>query len=352
MRSFAAAILVLTTTAFAQGFTSPAGYIATEGSSNHDYILFKYDDLRWQQLDQTNMGLTPSLVSRVSWRRDGTSAADPTWIARTIDMEVVLSNAVMPGAISETFDANYSGPPTSVFASRPVNLPDWTAQPASAPAPFNFNLTLDAPWLHTGLEPFLWELRITNNISASDYGNDFQSTPGSTSSSNSGAAIGTGCVATGRTAAMSLTGTAKNQFTRFRLAYAVTNAPATTPVWLNVDFVNSNFAIPGLCTNVIAAPTINATIGISDATGAVPSFSLENLPFSQSTVGATLYAQALALDFGLGALPIALSNGRSLTFPATPANAAPVTRIYEYRLANGTMRAASVWTGGIVALFD
>lgn len=46
---------------------------------------------------------------------------------------------------------------------------------------------------------------VTNNSSAADYGNDLQSASGSTGSSNTGTVLGTGCIATGQTAAMALT---------------------------------------------------------------------------------------------------------------------------------------------------
>lgn len=345
------AAILLSGAAAAQGFTSPAGYTTTEGSSNHDYILFRYNDLRWQQLDATSVGQAPFLIQRMSWRRDGTVGTDATWIPRTIDIGAVLSNSVTPGAISEGYDANYSGTPTNVFVSRPVNLPDWTLNLGS-PAPFNLNLPLDVPWLYTATEPFLWELNVTNNTSLSDYGNDFQSITGSTSTSTSGTSIGTGCIATGQTTAMALAGTVKNQVTRFRIAYTVTRAPASTPVFMNVDFVNSNLAVPGLCTNLIALPTIGFGIGNSDAAGAVPEFALENVPYNPAVVGATIFSQALAPDFGQAVLPFALSNGRSHTFPSPPATSAQVTRVYGYRTSPTAMRAPSVWTGGIVTLFD
>lgn len=335
----------------AQGFTSPAGLITTEGSSNHDYILFKYNDLRWQQLDDTSLGINPMQVTRISWRRDGVVALDPTWIARTIDIKVVLSDSVQAGAISEGFDANYLGAPTVAFASRPVSLPDWTAAPAVPPAPFDLNLTLDAPWVYTGVNSYLWELQVTNNASNSDYGNDFQSATGSTGTSNSGTIIGTGCIATGQTAAMTLACALKNQVSRFRAGYTVTRAPALAPAVLFIDGANANLPFPGLCANLIAMPTLQVGMGNADAAGAI-TFALENIPFQPSTVGVTIYSQAIAIDVGQAGLPVALSPGRSNVFPATPATPTTVSRVYEYRLAAGSMRAASVWTGGIVTLLD
>jgi len=164
--------------------------------------------------------------------------------------------------------------------------------------------------------------------------------------------IGTGCIATGQASAMSLAATLKNQFVRFRLAYNVTRAPASSPVFMNIDFVNSNLPVPGLCANVIAVPTISFGVGMSDIAGTVPELALENIPFNAALIGTTIYSQALAPDFGQPVLPFALSNGRSHTFPSTPATPSTVTRVYGYRLASGAMRAPSVWTGGIVTLFD
>lgn len=342
--------LCLVSAATAQ-FTSPAGYLTTEGSSNHDYILFKYNDLTWQQLDATSVGQSPFNIQRISWRRDAVTGLDPTWIARTVDIGVYLADSVLPGAVSESYAANYKNAPAYVFISRPVNLPDWTQPAVSTPAPWDFVIPLDQPWPYLGVDPFLWELRITNNTSNSDYGNDFQSVSGSTGSSNVGTAIGTGCIATGQTLAMSLAASFQNKFVRFRTAFNVTRAAASSPAFLFLDSVQSNLPLPGLCGSVYALPTIQVPIGVSDSAGTVPEFAL-HLPFAASTVGLTLYSQAAVIDVGQTGLPLALSNGRSNTFPATPTTPAPVTRVYGYRLASGTMRAPSVWTGGIVTRFD
>jgi len=336
----------------AQGFTSPAGYLTTEGSSNHDYILFKYDDMRWQQLDDTSLNQPATNVQRISWRRDGTSGADPAWTARTIDIEVVLSHSVPAGSISERFPANYTGNTATVFASRPVNLPDWTQPPAATPAPWDLVLQLDTPWPYAGTSPYLWEVRVRNNQSASDYGNDFQSISGTTGTSNSGTLLGTGCTATGQTSSMALSSTIKNQVTRFRIAYNLTNGPITQPAYVNLDLSNANLTVPGLCTTVFATPLIPIPLGTTDASGDVQGFSIENIAFNPALVGVQLYSQAIALDPGQPGIPVALSNGRLNTIPSTPANPASVTRGYAYRLSTGSMRSPSVWTGGIVTRLD
>ena len=51
--------------------TSPAGLLTTEGSSSHDYILWRYDEMTYQQLDETSVGQGPLAFQRIAWRRDG-----------------------------------------------------------------------------------------------------------------------------------------------------------------------------------------------------------------------------------------------------------------------------------------
>lgn len=342
--------MALTAGGVAAQFTSPNGYLTTEGSSNHDYILFKYDEMRWQQLDDSSIGQAPQLVQRISWRRDGTSANDPAWAARTMDIEVVLSDSVPAAGVSTTQDANYAGNTATVFTMKPVNLPDWTAQPASTPAAFDLVLQLDQPWPYTGLQSFLWEVRTQNNTSAADYGNDFQSMPGSNASGNNGSAVGTGCVATGNSTAMALAARAENQITQYRVGYTVTNAPANQPAFVNIDFSNSNLSVPGLCANIIALPTFLLTAGTTDLNGEL-TYGLENIPGSINLAGATIFSQALVFDPGQ-TYGITLSNGRSNTFPTQPSSPTMTSRVYGYRLASGSFRAPSAWTGGIVTRFD
>jgi hypothetical protein len=210
---------------------------------------------------------------------------------------------------------------------------------------------LDQPWVYTGLKPLLWELRITNNASAADYGNDFQTLTGSTSTLNSGTVVGTGCIATGQATAMALTTSVKNQFIRFRIGFGIARAVVSSPVLVMIAGSNSNLPVPGLCTSLIAMPILLVSIGTADATGAITEFAIANIP-AAGLVGGVFFAPALCPDFGQGGIPVALSNGRQSTFPAPAATPARVTRVYGYRLTATSMRAPSVWTGRIVTLLD
>jgi len=332
-------------------FTSPAGHLTAEGDGSHDYVLFRFDDVTWQQLDATSVGQPASNIQRIAWRRDAVTGLDPTWIARTIAIGVYLADAVLPGAISETYAANYRNPPVNVFASRAVSLPDWTQPAVSTPAPWDFVLPLDQPWTYAGIHPFLWELRVTNNTTAREYGNDFQSIAGWTGATNAGTSNGTGCIATGQTTAMALIASFKNQFVRFRAGFTVTRAPANASTFLFLDSTPANLSLPGLCRSLYALPTVQFALGNSP-TGNLREFALDNLQLPASAVGVTLYSQALAIDPGQTGLPLVLSNGRANTFPPAPAIPCPVTRVYGYRVDASSLRAPSVWTGGIVTRFD
>ena len=52
-----------------QTFTSPYGFDTTEGNTNHDYILFKYNKMRWQQIDHTPVGTGVKVLRSIAWRR-------------------------------------------------------------------------------------------------------------------------------------------------------------------------------------------------------------------------------------------------------------------------------------------
>ncbi|MCC6671607.1 MAG: hypothetical protein IT458_11130 [Planctomycetes bacterium] len=348
--------LLLATALAAQAtpFTSPAGLLTTDGSSNHDYILFKYNKLRWQQLDETSVGQTATVVTKIAWRRDAVLATNAAYAARSIDLTLILSDAVKPVAVSPEFDNNYAGTPTTVFTTKTVNLPDWTQKPAASPANFDFVVTLDTPWPYLGQKPFLWEVRADNNTAAgTNYGNDFHSVTGSTATSNSGVALGTGCVATGQTSAMLLSASLWNHVIRFRMSAGVSRAPATTPVVLFIDAANASLPIPGLCGTLYALPTVQLPLGISSSTGTVSTIQIDNIPYAQSAIGQKLYSQAVALDAGQANLPVVVSNGRENTFPADPATFAPVTRIYQYQVSpTSALTTPTPWTGGIVTKFE
>ena len=170
-------------------------------------------------------------------------------------------------------------------------------------------------------------------------------------SPDAGTTLGTsGCVATGRTSSFSLTGTFYNHGSKFRYTQGVSNAPSTTPVVINLGFVDPALTVPGLCHTVHSDGIVSYTLGTSSTTGSVSTTTFDNLPYDANAVGTTLFFQALAIDPGQAGIPAVLSNGRSYTIPADPALPA-VGCVYEYPLSNGNLTQSGPWTGGIVARF-
>lgn len=358
MRIFHLALLASASVLPAQNvFTSPAGMENVDGSSNHNYILFARPGMRWQQVDSTHRGQAYPNIASIAWRRDAAVASAATSTARTLTgMQVFLADSTV-GGLSTDFDGNYANPATEVFTPKPVNLPDWTVATGASPEPFDIVLPLDVPWSYAGTHDLLWEVRYTGNsavpagTASTNYQNDFQATSGVFSTSTSGTSLGnSGCTATGRTSAFSLTGTFYNHGSKFRYTQGVTNAPSNTPVVVNLGFVDPMLTIPGLCHTVHSDGVVNYTLGVSSTTGSVSTTTFDNLPYSASAVGTALFFQALAIDPGQSGIPAVLSNGRSYTIPVDPALPA-VGRVYEYPLSSGSLTQSGPWTGGIVARF-
>ncbi len=164
-----------------------------------------------------------------------------------------------------------------------------------------------------------------------------------------GTSLGTGCVATGRTAAFSHTASMVNLANtpvpdygmRFRFGGA--NAPSSSPVVLNIDFVNQNLA--GLvCSTLYAFPTVSLT-RMSTATGALPDLDF-GFTYDPNLLGATLYTQLLAFDAGQSPLPFVVSNGRQTTMPATPGFTNGHRCCYGWFSLPSTTGTATVFVGG------
>jgi hypothetical protein len=263
------------------------------------------------------------------------------------------------GLTSTNYNGNYVGQPTTVFTPKLVNLPDWTpAGSGAGPEPWSIVVPYDQVWSYNGNDDLLWEVRYTSNTAvapgtaSANYHNDFQAATGAFSTSTSGTTLGTsGCVATGRTSAMSLTGTFYNHGSKFRYTQAVSNAPSSTAVVVNLDLFDSNLTVPGLCHTLHASPAINYVLGTSSATGAVSTVTVDNIPYNPAIVGTNLFFQALSIDPGIAPLPFVLSNGRQYTIPADPSLPA-VSRVYQYPLASGALTDSGPWTGGIVTRFE
>src|SRR5690606_18159453 len=218
--------------------TTPAGMSATEGNVS---FSFWGPNRRMQGIDATNP--SPAVWTRIAFRRDGTAASNSSYTARTFDFEVKLGPANW-NFLTNEFDLNYASAPTTVYPMQPTNFPDWSAQPSPAPAPFNFSVMFSVPYTHGG-GAFLWDISMQNstNTGLVLMDREFLQYP-----SASGAQVGTGCIATGRTSAFAHTAAARNGGAplgdyAMHLQVAATNAPANAPVFLMLDVADANITL-------------------------------------------------------------------------------------------------------------
>ncbi|MFO1050936.1 MAG: hypothetical protein U1F36_01820 [Planctomycetota bacterium] len=321
--------------------TSPAGLDAVEGNTVFSHWS---SSRRFQQVDASHEG-NILLISGLAWRRNGNvtqTSAGP----RTFDLTVDFGDGNF-GQLSSLLDENHL--PTTrqtVFGPTTVNFPDWNPS-AVGPAPFDFAVTFPGPYVYTGNHALVIDFSYANNTSTAlaQTDRDFNgyTTP------TAGTSLGTGCIATGRTSAFSHTASMVNLANtpvadygmRFRFGGA--NAPASTPVVLNIDFVNQNLA--GIaCSTLYAFPTVSVT-RMSSSTGALADLDF-GFTYDPNLLGATLFTQLLAFDAGQSPLPIVVSNGRQTTMPATPGFTNGHRCAYAWYGLPSTTGTATVFVGG------
>jgi hypothetical protein len=211
----------------------------------------------------------------------------------------------------------------------------------------------DTPWIYNGADDFVWEVRYSsgmNSATGSDFGNDFQLgvAASSASTTTAGVAIGTGCLATGRIATMSMTGSMTTYVDRFNLMVNTANAPANAASALWIDFTDPNLTLPGICATLHSLGALQVGLGSSNANGDVSL--VIDLGKSPAFIHTTLFLQTLSLDAGQPGVPVSLSNGRSFVIQPDNYNC---TRAYNYTISpTGSLVTSGPWHGGIATRFE
>src|SRR5688572_21332566 len=95
--------LLAATSLAAQQYTSPAGYLNTEGSGSSEYS-FAYNGSRWYtsyaHVDDTLRGQGSRAFTRLSLRRDGDTPASSIYAARQTTVAVRIAHADWAGVIN------------------------------------------------------------------------------------------------------------------------------------------------------------------------------------------------------------------------------------------------------------
>lgn len=328
-----------------QTFVSPAGTATTEGSSAHAYPWVPSNSTatsavnvpRYMQI-HSDLGTGVKVIQKLAFRRNGTSATVTG--TRAVDLELYLGNSVDYDRCSWVYGQNWLGTPTKVLSRQVVNIGPLSA--TGSPAPFEVVIPI-TPYVHTGLTSLAWDAQIYSNVESAPMVTLLDADAASTSITAAQVSIGTGCIPSGQSAAMSLSLAQNEAGGIWTLGGMVDMAPKNAPLFVALGATNPNLQVPGLCGNlytdalaVLLLGTTDATgfFGVTGKTGTVVSkgpggpfaFAMPNT-FS----GQTIYVQAHAIDL-LSTLPIqvANSNGRSVLVPAAnPTKTVRCTRLFH-----------------------
>jgi hypothetical protein len=320
----------LAATALAQSETSPKGFLTTEGNGSSPTMLGYYTTAygygtSYLQVDATNVGQARALKA-LSLRRDGALPTNTSYLARTVRIGVRMAHVgwnKVQANIQQHESQVLLTPWATAMLDKNVSLPSLAQQPASPPAAFSILLQLDSNFAYNGSDALAFQILISPSdlgVNSSKYPVDYQSTPPSFAPQ---AYYGTGCVATGNsqpiTHASSLVNYGPNSMTPWNLG--TQDAPASVPIVTMFGLVNPNLAF-GACEKLFVQPDVT----LSGTTTSGGEFELNlTFPHKAEFIGAAVYSQSAAHDAGKAPIPVALSNGMRVTYPADPVQPAVAT---------------------------
>ncbi len=330
--------------------SSPAGYESTEGSLSVD-LIGKEALLRFQQIDATNWG-SKADRNRIAFRRDGLMPFDPNYVARTLDMELVMGEGDLATATSN-FDGNYTaGTKTVVISRKRVSFPDWQAAPALAPqSESNWAiLWLDSQWSYLGKQAtgtdLVWEVRVwANDQAGKSYPMDADPVVLSVMQGATGSTGNSSCVTTGQTRGMNNHVEFFNHGTKMSSAFDISRAAPNSPATMLLGTTAQSIAIGGLCSTLELIPVTDVFMGNTDGTG-FAFLSIDPIAYNTSLIGQSFYSQAVALDNtqpgGIG-----LGVGRKTYVPIDPSTNSQCVHLYSLD-PNAASASSGVLDGGLI----
>jgi hypothetical protein len=326
----------------AQTLVSPIGYETREGSGENAYPFAR--TMRFQQFHPDLKGVART-IKALAFRRDGLDSQP----AQTSSIVVTVKLGTCDLAtVTSAFASNYAAAGTTVATSKTVNLPDWSPDPTTIPAPFTLSVPFDTNYAYAGVKDLLWEMAVTtldiNGRYADTARNNLTTTYGTT------AMLGTGCT------------TASGKFTLLGSVWSDTGEQQAHAEWkfkggpvlascaLLLGTSDPDLPIPGLCGGgrLRTDAAISIAMG-STNTGTHTPIDL-GAPYGGALVGRSLFGQFVAVDATQGSFPIAASNGLRQTIPAYGPNAA-FGRLYAVGSTNVTTGTLDK-TGQLVTRFS
>jgi hypothetical protein len=332
-----------------QPLVSPATRAATEGNFD-DARPFGFGSTSYRYLQvHSDLRGRPGSIGTISFRRDGLTESNAVYQAKTITASLWFGRGRLTD-LSPVFDANFATPATKVATLRTYSMPDWTQQPPTAPAPFDFACPLDAPFVWTGEMDFVWEMRVAGMSSPHSMFADAERAD--TYTTNRGVPYGTGCIATGQAQPMEAFSTlVTNAFGYHELTWACGQASPSAPIAVFVAVRPAALPIAGLCAPVAVELPGLAIPGVATVSG---SFQSRNygLPYDPHLQGSHVYAQCICVDAARAdPIKLALSRGVDGMMPQSPW--LQVARVYAAGDADaprGTIDAAGIAVGLVIRL--
>lgn len=339
-------------TAPAQTFTSPSGFGQTEGDAAH-FALFHPSYERFMQIDATQSAAAPN-IRAILVRRDGETVS-PSGVARTLDLTINMGHANYAN-IDGTFATNYLGSPTTVFARRQVNTPDWSQLTGATPEPFDLRVALDTPWSFNGNDALVFEMLMENvsQLGSPNVDRELGATTEFTSAF--GTSNNNGCTVAGQGIPMKHSLLFRNygpnhpQFA-LRIGVQLQQAPLNSATTVNFDVFDRNITLQGLCTTLHVPPGLTIDLGPTNAVGVINTRWID-LPYLQrAVVGRQFWSQMVSLDPSRqNEIPVALSDARTAVFPAPPRPSPQCSYVYAPSVTDSS---ATLWTDrGIIVQFE
>src|SRR5688572_17455800 len=248
--------LLAATSLAAQQYTSPAGYLNTEGSGSRWYTSYAH-------VDDTLRGQGSRAFTRLSLRRDGDTPASSIYAARQTTVAVRIAHADWAGVINNDVqpDSGYRvGWWLNAFAAKTVSLPSLAAQPITPPAPFAIQLPFDTPFYYNGTQAFTLQLRSSPSTLGVDVEYPLDRVESTSYLEGPTTTLGTGCTVSGRTTPMRHSSLLRN-YGDPGMSYwqlVLSSAPASSPTLLLIGTAGADFPFGG-CTNLRVTPTVVAS---------------------------------------------------------------------------------------------
>lgn len=241
----AVAGLFLAAGAAAQFVVSPAHFTSAEAPANNSYPFgVATTPFRYLNIHDDLVGI-PRTIRGMSLRRNYNSAASAAY---TITFDAWMSTALTTGTTPDaTFDNNHGSDKTQIVFNRTYNFP---ASPVQlVPEEWTHLMPFDVPFTYLGLGSLCWEVQVTARTNTASYYYDAASGTGNTNPQLAARSFGTGCLATGRTSAMSATGSGSMNWPAGTGTLTVNsaNGPSAAPAVLlfGADMFPAPIVIPG-----------------------------------------------------------------------------------------------------------